>query len=98
MFAGSLEGKRANRQPVVELPHEIGVITSYSIHYTKLYDAVRRSERRQVCRVARRVRMALGQDPQVAHEPVVVLHGVLEEEAVADVVVGHVVLDAQEVP
>ena len=39
--------------------------------------------------------MALGQDPQVVHELVAVLHAVFEEEAVTDVVVGHVVLNAQ---
>ena len=40
-------------------------------------------------------RMALGQDRQVADELVAVLHAVFEEEAVTDVVVGHVVFNAQ---
>ena len=57
--------------------------------------AVRRSERGEVCRVARRVRMALGQDRQVVDELVVVLHAVFEEEAVTNVVVGHVVFNVQ---
>ena len=57
--------------------------------------AVRRSERGEVCRDARRVRMALGQDPQVVDELVAVLHGVFEEEAVTNVVVGHVVFNVQ---
>ena len=38
--------------------------------------------------------MALGQDPQVVDELVAMLHGVFEEEAVPDGVVGDVVLDA----
>ncbi len=38
------------------------------------------------------VGMALGQDPQVVDELVAVLHGVFQEEAVTDGVVGHVVL------
>ena len=37
--------------------------------------------------------MTLGQDPQVVHELVAVLHAVFEEEAVTNVVVGHVVLN-----
>ena len=41
--------------------------------------------------------MALGLDCQVLDELVAVLDAVFEEEAVADGVVGHVVLDAQEV-
>jgi hypothetical protein len=51
--------------------------------------------RGEVCRHARRVRMTLGQYPQVVHELVAVLHGVFEEEAVTNVVVGHVVFNAQ---
>ena len=39
--------------------------------------------------------MALGLDGEVLHELVAVLDAVLEEEAVAHGVVGHVVLDAQ---
>ena len=57
--------------------------------------AVRRSKRGEVCRVARRVRMTLGQNPQVVDELVAVLHAVFEEEAVTNVVVGHVVFNVQ---
>jgi hypothetical protein len=39
--------------------------------------------------------MTLGQDPQVVHELVAVLHAVLQEEAVTNVLVGHVVFNAQ---
>ena len=39
--------------------------------------------------------MTLGEDPQVVHELVAVLNAVLEEEAVTDVVVGHVVFNVQ---
>ena len=39
--------------------------------------------------------MTLGQDPQVVHELVAVLHAVLQEEAVTNVVVGHVVFNVQ---
>jgi hypothetical protein len=39
--------------------------------------------------------MALGQDRQVVHDLVVVLHAVFKEEAVTNIVVGHVVFNAQ---
>src|SRR5690606_32524875 len=49
----------------------------------------------EVRRVTRLRRMALRQDSEVPDEPIARLDAVLEEEAVAYVVVGHVVLDEQ---
>src|SRR5690606_9456268 len=56
-----------------------------------------RAGRGEVRLDARLRRMTLGLYPQVADELVAVLDAVLEEEAVTDGVVGHVVLDAQEI-
>ena len=71
-------------------------------HVLGLLAAVRRrrprsalSGRGEVGRLARHGRVALGLDRQVVDELVAVLDAVLQEEAVADGVVGHVVLDPQ---